>query len=258
MNIYFKNQSSKKIIVTLNGLSDFLPPKSSEIYSIQSHEVNLKLTTDEEYSYETFSEKRGMTAYHRFITEAKYDFLLEKDTQIVLEVETSRGNNLESYQRVVATANDFILPEPTYSIKNEKAVREKLSQNEKKLDSYDKKLNKLGKAISVADKLDDIFTGICCVILALICIGTVIAGLITFTVPTIIILLVLAIISTIGYKVFKRFIGFAGNSFEKLLDKHGDKIFPCPDMPPGLYKDDDSYFDNEYISAVFKYSKKRK
>lgn len=258
MKIYFKNQSSKKIIMTLNGLSYCLPPKSSEIYSIFGSEVNLKLTTDEEYSYETLSEKRGMTAYHRFITEAKYEFLLEKDTQIILEVEASRGNNLDSYQRVIAIAEGFSLPEATYSVKNERDVKEKLSQNEKKLGDYDKKLYKFGKVLNVADKLDDIFTGICCVILALICIGAVIFGLITFTVPTIIILLVLGVVGVIVYKVLKRFVGFAGSSFEKLLDKHGDKLFPCPDMPSDLFKDDSSYFENEYISAVFKFSTKKK
>lgn len=257
MKIYLKNQSDKRLIITLNGIVHFLPSKDSEIYEAEEN-VRLVLTTDDEYSYETFSEKRGMTVFHRFITQATYDFVLEKDAQLILETEIAKGNNLESYQRVVAKTIDFTLPKAVYSVKNEKEVKEKLSCDEKKLDDFDKKTKSLGKALTVADKLDDIFTVICCVFLALVFIAIIVLGLITFTVPTIIILIVLLLLGVITYRSIKKLIPFVSKTFEKLLDRHGDKVFPCPDMPDGLYKDSDSYFSGEYIDAVFKYSTKRK
>lgn len=257
MKIYFKNNSDKKIIIILNGLAYLLKENSSEIYEAEN-DIRLILTTNEEYSYETFSEKRGMTAYHRFITQASYDFVLEKDAQIVLDVETARGNNLESYQRVVPKSFDVNLPKAIYLVKNENEVRKKLTCDEKKLDSFEKKNRKLGKVLTVADKLDDIICVICCVILALIFAGVIICGLIAFTVPTIIILLVISVVCLICYKAIKRLIPFLGKTFERLLDRHVDKLFPCSDMPEGLFKGDESYFDSDYISAVFKYSTKRK
>lgn len=110
----------------------------------------------------------------------------------------------------------------------------------------------------MADKLDDIICVICCVILALICVGIIIGGLIAFTVPTIIILFVLSLIGIIGYKAIKKLIALIAKNFENILNKHGDKLLPCPDMPDGLFKSDESYFESDYISAVFKYSTKRK
>lgn len=257
MKIYFKNQSDKRIILNLNGIVHFLLANTDEIYEAEK-DVKLTLTTDEEYSYKTFSEKRGMTAYHRFITLATYEFVLYEDAQIVLQTETVRGNNLESYQRVVAKSNDLALPEATYSVKNEKAVREKLSCDEEKLDAFEKKTKHLGKALNIADKLDDIFATLCFAFLVLIFIAVIVLGLITFTVPTIIILIILLVIGTVCYKLIKRFIPRLGKALEGLIDRHSDNIIPCPDMPNGLYKDDDSYFDSEYIAAVFKYSTKRK
>lgn len=122
MKIYFKNNSDKKIVIILNGIAHLLKENSSEIYEVEKN-IRLILTTDEEYSYETFSEKRGMTAYHRFITKASYDFVLEKDAQIFLDVETARCNNLESYQRVVPKSFDVNLPEAIYLVKNENEIR---------------------------------------------------------------------------------------------------------------------------------------
>ena len=41
-------------------------------------------------------------------------------------------------------------------------------------------------------------------------------------------------------------------------EKKVEKLFlPCNDMPDGIFKSKDSYFDNDYITAVFKHSTKR-
>ncbi len=262
MNIYFRNQSDKKIIIGLNGIVYFLPSSSDEIYFIDTNEVGLTLTTEDEYSFETFSEKRGMTLYHRFITVAHYDFVLEKDSEISLKVETVRGNNLESYQRVVPSLKGGFMPEAFYTVKNEEAVKEKLRQDEYKLDKFEKKADKWSNVLGVGLWLEDAFAVIGGIFLGLILLGTIIGLLIVFPIPTIIVLSVLLVVGALGWKIIKKVFNFAFKSFDKLLNRHGEKIgesiAPCNDIPEGLYKDDNSYFDNEYISAVFKHSTRRK
>ncbi len=262
MNIYFRNQSDKKIIIGLNGIVYFLSSGSDEIYSIDTNEVRLTLTTEDEYSFETFSEKRGMTLYRRFITVAHYDFVLERDSEISLDVETVRGNNLESYQRAVPSLKGGFLPEAYYSVKDEATVRNKLRDDEQKLGEFEKKADKWSKVLGVGMWLDDAFAVVGGIFLGLILLGTTIGLLIVFPIPTIIVLSVLLVVGALSWKILKKVFDFAFKSFDKLLNRHGEKIgesiAPCNDMPEDIFKDDTSYFDNEYISAVFKHSTRRK
>lgn len=261
MNINFKNESDKNIILTLNGIVHFLRSHSEN--TLQSNnEISLSLTTEDEYSSETASEKRGLTLFHRFITVADYNFTLHKDSEISLRVETARGNNLDSYQRVIPSLKGGFLPDASYTVKNESAVRQKLKQDEDNLNRFDKKLGKADKAISIGMRLDDIIGVICGIFFALILLVIAIFSFKAYPTATAIILSILLVIGVISYKLLKKIIHLITKTFEKLLDKHGDKIgdalAPCTDMPMELFKDDNSYFDNEYISAVFRYSTKRK
>ncbi len=262
MNIYFKNQSDKKIILTLNGICYALPKMGDEIYSVDSNEVSLSLTTEDEYSFETFSQKRGMTLYHRFITVAHYNFIIEKDSEISLKTETAKGDRFESYQRVVASLKGDFLPEARYTVKNENLVKAKLTQDKKKLKEYENKMDKAGRVLNLGMKIDDIFADICLAVLAVIIIGVVIMAFIAFPIPTAVVVGILALICTLGWKFLKKAFALLTKILDRLFDKHGDKINDaitnCKNMPEGLYKDESSYFENEYISAVFKFSRERK
>ncbi len=262
MNIYFKNQSDKKIILKLNGIVYFLSEGADEIYPTDTGKINLTLTTEDEYSFESLSQKRGMTMYHRFITVAHYEFILDKDSEISLKVETVRGNNLESYQRVVPSLKGGFLPEAEYTIKDEDSIRKKLKDDECKFDEFDKKTEKAAKVLSVGMWLDDAFAVVGGIFLAIILIGIIIGALIAFPIPTAIILSVLIIVGALCWKIIKKVFNFIFKGFDRLLNRHGEKIgesiAPCTDMPEGIFEDGSSYFDNEYISAVFKYSKRRK
>ncbi len=262
MNIYFKNQSDKKIILTLNGICYALPKMGDEIYFVDGNEVSLSLTTEDEYSFETFSEKRGMTLYHRFITVAHYDFIIEKDSEISLKTETAKGDRFESYQRVVASLKSDFLPEARYTVKNENLVKAKFAQDKKKLNEYENKMDKAGKVLNLGMKIDDIFANICLAVLAIIIVGAAVLAFIAFPVPTAIVVGILALICVLGWKTLKKFFTLFTKILDRLFDKHADKIDDaitnCKNMPEGLYKDESSYFDNEYISAVFKFSTKKK
>ncbi len=262
MNINFKNQSDKNIILTLNGIVHFLHCHTENQLQTDSNEIRLSLTTEDEYSFETISEKRGMTLFHRFITIADYNFTLDKDSEFSLRVETARGNNLDSYQRVIPSLKGGFLPEARYSIKNEPTVRQKLKQNEDNLNRFDKKAGKFANVLGAGMWLDDAFAVIGGIFLAIILLGIIIYYLIEYPIPTLVILSIILVVGAIGRKILKKFFSFISKGSEKLMDKYGDKIgdafAPCSDIPMDLYKDDDSYFDNEYISAIFRYSTKRK
>ena len=254
MNIKFRNESDKNIILTLNGIVHFSKPHSEDILQ-SNNEIHLSLTTEDDYSYETASEKRGLTLFHRFITIADYNFTLDKDSEISLTVESARGNNFDSYQRVIPTLNGRHLPSARYSVKNESSVRQKLKYDEEKLD-------KTSTVINIGMKLDNIIATVCGVFLVLVLLIIAIFYFKEYPKTTAIILSILFVVGAVGYKILKKFINFITKIFEKFLDRHGDKIgdaiAPCTDMPMELFEDVNSYFDTEYISAVFRYSTKRK
>lgn len=262
MNITFVNKSDKNIILTLNGIVYFLKTHSENIFQSDDCEMKLLLTTEDEYSSETASEKRGMTLYRRFITIAEYCFTLDKDSKILLTVETARGNNLESYQRVIPVTEYGHLSCVRYTVKNESEVRRKLKQDEDNFNRFDKKLGKTAKAISIGMRLDDIVGVVCGILFVLILSGIVIFSFKEYPTATAIVVAILLIIGVLSYKLLKKLISLLTRGFEKLLDKHGDKLgdalAPCTDMPMELFVDDNSYFDNTYISAVFNYSTRRK
>ena len=261
MNIKFKNESDKNIILTLNGIVHFSKPHSEDILQ-SNNEIHLSLTTEDDYSYETASEKRGLTLFHRFITIADYNFTLDKDSEISLTVESARGNNFDSYQRVIPTLNGSHLPSARYSVKNESSVRQKLKYDEDNLNRFDEKLDKTSTVINIGMKLDNIIATVCGVFLVLVLLVIAIFYFKEYPKTTAIILSILFVVGAVGYKILKKFINFITKIFEKFLDRHGDKIgdtiAPCTDMPMELFEDVNSYFDAEYISAVFRYSTKRK
>lgn len=262
MNINFKNESDKNIILTLNGMVHFLKPHSVTTIESNNNEIKLSLTTEDEYSSESASKKRGLTLFHRFITVSGYNCILDKDSEILLTVETARGNNLESYQRVIPATEDGHLSCGRYTVKNESEVRCKLKQDEDNRDRFDKKLGKTAKAISIGMRLDDIIGVVCGILFALILSGIVIFSFKEYPIATVIVVAILLIVGVLSYKLLKKLISLLTRGFEKLLDKHGDKLgdalAPCADMPMELFVDDNSYFDNTYISAVFEYSTRRK
>lgn len=82
-------------------------------------------------------------------------------------------------------------------------------------------------------------------------------------------LAVLVFIGYIIYKIIDKILKrvdktadelFNSKLFNKAVDKANDKFEEkyvyCKDMPEDLFKDRNSFFDPNYISAVFKYSNK--
>lgn len=259
MKIHLVNKSKKTAHVTLCGGSIVLPKGNEGFFDVPQR-VNLSVVSEDEYDYKTVSEKRGFTVYNKFVAVTCYEFELLSDCEIRLYCENVSGANLESYQRFYADTDAFSLPEPKYCVKNESAVRAKFQQDNVKGEKVLEKAEKIGKVFNVADSFDDILLWGFTVLLGVIffavgfMIAPVIGGIIAVALYVGGILLINAVINRIGKSMTK--------ITEKVLDK-GFAAFdkstvtnPCKGMP-NLWENDESYFENEYISAVFKYSLRR-
>ncbi len=267
MNIFLENKSNKTLIINLNGQSIALNPFGKNIFSVNGSFVSLNLTTTDNYSSEKYAAKAGYYCGHRFITVSQYDFTSENDFTLELYVETKKGDHFEAYQRVSPFCKDFVLPEPIYTLKDEEEVRDKFALNDKLKRKAEKRADFIVRADNIGTKISNI-------IMIILSIG--LAALIffgiwsNFSLKTAVI--TLAVLILIGYgicKIIEKLINRVGRTadkffdsklFNKAMDKANEKFEEnyvyCKDMPEDLYKDDSSFFDPNYISAVFKYSNK--
>lgn len=267
MNIALENKSNKTLFISLNNQSIVLNPFGKEILNLKEKRVSLNLTTEDNYSYEKYAAKAGYYCCHGFITISQYDFTAESDFTLKFYVETKRGDHFESYQRVLPYCEDFTLPEPIYTLKNETEIKEKFILNEKLEAKADRRAGFLLKADNIGTTLSSIF-------LILLAIG--LGGIIFLSIWTnfslkaavITLALIISVIYLI-YKITGKLVNRVGKTAKKALDskffnevadkaneKFEEKYVYCKAMPTDLFKDRNSFFDPTYIGAVFKYSNK--
>ena len=263
MHLFLKNKSNKTLLINLNGQSIILNPFGKDIFNINGNRVSLSLTTEDNYSSEKYAKKLGYYCFHRFVTVSQYDFTLENDLAVELYVETKKGDHFEAYQRVAPYCEDFAFPEPIYTLKDENEVKGKFHLNQK----LERKAERLNGYFAFREILDNII---------LISLALGISALIFLAVwsnfslkAAIITLAVIFFIFWLIFKIIEKFINRVGKTadkffgsklFNKAMDKANEKIEEkfvyCKDMPEELYKDENSFFDPNYIGAVFKYSNK--
>ena len=272
MRIFLENKSNKTLLINLNGQQISLHPFGSDFAVFEGSRVAMNLTTEDNYSSEKYGEKAGYYWCHRFVTESQYDFTLEDEIAVEFYVETKKGDHLEAYQRVIPYSKDFTFPKPIYTLKNEGEIREKFLLNSKMEKKAERRVNFFVKMDNLETNLSWIFTVILSVALTVIVfLGiwsnfSLKAAVITYA--------VIGIIGCIIYRILRKIfkgIGktadkfFSSKFFNKAVDKavdkasekYEEKFVYCKGMPEDLYKDENSFFDHNYISAVFEYSTKR-
>jgi hypothetical protein len=263
MKISFENKSDKVVLINLNSQQEKLSPLSSDIFTLEGSRVSMNLTTEDNYSSEKFSTKMGYCLGHRFVTKSLYDFTSPDELHIELSVERKKGDHFDSYQRVIPYCKDFSLPEPIYTLKNEDEVNSILDSNK----SFEDKAEKTGELYLKLDKADTVISNIVFWVLSLGISAVIFVALwqIFSLKAAIITVAFLALISQLIYRIIKKLIDGVGKTadkvlsskvFDKAMDKVNDKFVYCKNMPEDLYKDESSYFDSNYISAVFRYSTK--
>ncbi len=266
MKIYLSNKSDKRIFINLNGQQISLYPFGNGSCFVEENRVCINLTTDENYSCEKYSAKAGYYRGHRFVTQVQYDFYADgEELQLELYTERKRGDHSDSYQRVILYSRSVILPEPIYTLKNEAEIRQNLEHNKAFENKVEKRVGLLDKVSKVQDVISNILVwGFSIGLAAIVFIGiwcnfSPKAAIITFA--------VLGFIGFIIYRIVKKIIVgfgktadkvFSSKTFDKAMDKANEKFEEsfvyCKDMPEEIYKDESSYFDSNYISAVFRYS----
>ncbi len=267
VHIFLENKSNKTLLINLNGQHITLNPFGRDVFTLNGNRVSLNLSTDDKYSSDKYAEKAGYYCFHRFITVSQYNFSAENDLALELYVETKKGDNFESYQRVSPYCKDFTLPEPIYTLKDEAEVKERFIANE----NLEKKAERRANLFEKADRIDNVVSS---VIIVLFAIGlfALIFGFIWVNFSLKAAITTLAILIFIGFiicKIIAKLVNRIGKTadkffnsklFNKVVDKTDEKFEEkfvyCKDMPEGLFKDRSSFFDPTYISAVFKYSNK--
>lgn len=268
MQIFLENKSDKTIIINLNGQSAVLKKAGSDFFSLSSNKVSMNLCADEDYGTDPVSEKTGFSFFHHFITVSQYDFTLTEDTAIMLCQETVHGDHEETYLRIVPSSDSFSFPQPIYTVKNEVAVRERMNTAKKKEKKAERNINILDKLASLQMNL-----GYALATIALI--GIAILGFVAlwqnFSPKTAVTLY--AIFGFIVFAIKKLFDQIAkkvqkgtDKLFEKMdksqklndaFQKLDDKLNPCGGKADEFYKNENSYFSPDYISAVFTHSQGR-
>ncbi len=267
VHIFLENKSSKTLFISLNGQSITLNPFAKGTAEADCGRVSLNLTTEDNYSSEKHAEKMGYYCFHHFITVSQYDFAAEDDLTLELFVETKKGDHFESYQRVSPYCRGITLPEPIYTLKDEQEVKEKFAVNEKLENKAERRAEHIVRADRIGTVISNIFVSLLTVGVAAIIF---IAIWSNFSLKAAVITLAVLILA--GYTVcsiIKKLINRVGKTadklfdsklFDKAVDKANEKFEAnyvyCKDMPTELFKGRSSFFDPNYISAVFKYSNK--
>lgn len=269
MQIFLENKADKTVRINLNGQSAVLKKAESDFRKLSSNRVSLNLCADEDYSTDPLSEKTGFSFFHHFVTVSQYDFTLTQDTAIELHQQTVHGDHEETYLRIIPSSDSFTFPEPIYTVKNEAEVRQKMADAKKKE-------KKAERNFTILDKLSDLQMNLGYALAVIALVGIAILGFVALwqnfspkTAVTLYAILgfIVFVIKKLFDKIAKKVQKGTDKLFEKMdkskklndaFQKLDDRLTPCGGKADEFYKDDNSYFNPEYISAVFTHSQRRK
>lgn len=257
MQIFLKNESNKSIIINIDQHIYTLIPQEGKYAETEECTVKLSVTADERYRTQAIKGRLGLSYFHRFIVTADYTVTPKNNSTVRFYAETAHGNNLESYTRIYPFCSDCVFSAPFYTVNNEQTVRENIAKSDKNEVIILQGAGLAGKLFKAKNTFDDIITALILGAIALVVFvllwvfkdfktaAMIYGGGAVFT---------FLMWKLILERLFKKIKAKAKNKAEKKVEK----IFlPCNNMPEGIFKSKDSYFSNDYITAVFNNSTKR-
>lgn len=257
MQIFLKNESDKNIAVKLNGESYSLIPFSAKAVEIADGCAELTVYADEKYRSDPVTSTLGLRYLHRFIAISTYKVNVSDDCTIRFYKETAHGNNLESYTRIYPFSAECSFSVPRYTVKDEMEIKAKIARSDKNEAVILQGAGIAGKLFKAKNKFDDmvaaiILGAIALVVFIALCIFT---GFITAVTSY----AYLAVGGLVIWKVFlERLIKKLKAKAKSKAEKKKDELLKnCENMPEDLFKGKESYFEHDYIKAVFELSKKR-
>ena len=238
MKLTFRNTTPNNVLLTRRENSYTINPSSEMCLEIAEDTVDFSLEPCSENNIRYLSRKAGIILYRHFKLRSSYSEGFEADTLIQLVSDVKKGKFLDEYERVVPFSNEHSFSEPDYSVKDGKAV---LSQLQKSQANGNRTLF----IFDLFDILGNSFTALLLLIIPFILIW--IFGSIVLAAKICgCIFLVLFIIILIA----NRFL----DKLKRALWKKG-KAFV---LRKQIFKNYNSYFDNEYITSVFSAKPKAK
>lgn len=257
MKIFLKNESEMSIIIQLDNTHLTLIPDSGKYVEAENTKTVLTVYADEKYRTEPVTGKLGLSYFHRFIVKSAYDVTFTDNCTVRFYKETAHGNNLESYTRIYPYSTGCTFSEPRYSVRDEAQIKEKIARSDKNEAVILQGAGFAGKLFKAKNTFDDIVTGAILGTVALI-IFILIWIFKDFRTAAI----AYASVAVFGFLMWKIFIEKALKKAKAKAkakaEKSVEKMFlPCDNMPDGIFRGKESYFEHDYIEAVFKHSKKR-
>ena len=257
MQITLKNESDERIEVQLGQNKINFFPSETKIINLDTESTTLSVSADTKSRHEPVTGKLGLSYFHHFVVISTHTVTPEADSVIRFFSETAHGNNFETYTRVYPFSTNCRISPPFYTVKNEQEMKESIARSDKNEVVFLQGASIAGKVFKAKNTFDDI-----------------IAGLIIGAIALMIFILLwifkdfntaastYASIAIFGFLLWKIFLEKAiAITKRKAQNKAGEKLgrmfLHCENMPEGIFKSKDSYFDHEYINAVFVHSTKR-
>lgn len=241
MRISFCNSSDSNVTIAVSGQLICCSPKQTQVVMSEEGRINFEVSTNERSAIRTLSKIAGLTYKYDFITAASYESELSGDTRIVLYADKKDGKHLETYTRVIAVSETALLSAPRYRIKDEADIKKQIRTSLKRGSGV---MGFLG----VLNFLDDLVGWLCIAFLVALAVGVFI-----FAESTLIkvgVAIAAAIIIGIVFIISRVAAGF-DKWIDKKLNKDKKEETVCISADVDLYKDEDSFFDADYISSVF-------
>ena len=256
MQIFLKNESDKAITVTLDGSNYTLLPNKQKSAYINTIHAELSVAADSNDIKDYVASKIGLNYFHRFSVISKYSTILTDGATVRFYAEAAHGNNFESYLRIYPFCKECKFSSPFYTVKNAEELKIQIAQNDKNEVVILQGAGLAGKLFKAKNTFDDIITAL---ILGAIALVVFILVWIFKDFKTAAIYGGIAVFGFLLWKlILERALKKAKQKAKHKAEEKLEKMFlPCDNMPEGIFKTKDSYFDNDYISAVFKHSKKR-
>lgn len=257
MQILFRNESDKRIEILLPNSQFYLLPAESRYVKLEGEGIPLTVSADMKSRHEPVTGKLGLSYFHHFVVTSTYTVTPEKDGIIRFYRETAHGNNFETYTRIYPFSQDCRISPPYYTVKNAEEMKEKIAKSDKNEVVFLQGASVAGKVFKAKNTLDDIIVGLIIGAIALV-IFILIWIFKDFKVAA----SAYASIAIFGFLIWKLFLEKSlAKTKRKAQNKAGEKLgkmfLHCEDMPEGIFKSKDSYFDHGYINAVFVHSTKR-
>lgn len=231
MELTFRNTTAKDVLLTFGESKHYIKPAQEIAFEIGTDTADFSLEPCCESRIRYISKTVGIINYRHFKLKADYRATIDGDSDIQLISDVKKGKFRDEYERVLPFSNDCSFDEPHYSIRDEELVRRRFreirSNSNRTLLIWDI-LDFLGNSLQALLLL--IIPFVLIWIFGSFILAAKICGCI-FAVVCIILLFINRLIGELKRKIWKK-----GKAF--VLRKQ-------------IFKDYNSYFEDEYIKSVF-------